>query len=307
MKRWAVRGIFTGIVLALVLAGCGGVPKPQLTETEFNTSVSDFANNTSSVATEAADDLAFAALMDLYGKRPDTEESSASLGVAVAKLAGLALQGSVSLEQVSGLVIDIVPEYQTLPRGEWEWTYDSQLGEWVWDDIDENADDLILRWPFKDSTGTEHQASLTVDWDYNGEETIQVVDSDGYTVEVPRHARATLTIDGNAYKVSYLDGQFSWYSGSCGAILEPSSVSLTGHIGYSDSLDLNLTLDIGSSSMATKGSIELSTGGDSAKVEWDLSASGTIPRDDNCFIEFENIVINSGHGLRHQQRRNAEP
>ena len=283
MNRRLIRIVISGFVLALVLAACGGAPKPQLKQSDFSTSISDFTQNTMGVAAEATQDLALMALQDLSSK----STLGQSLTAATMKLASLSQRGSVSVSEVSNLIQSIIPSYSTLPRKKYTW--DSTNSEWQEVSTD-TGDHLIFTWTFEDEDSNSHNAVLDIDWAH-GSPTKNVTSQNGQQVEVPQHAYVSLTVDGNLG--GSLDGQFAWYSGSCGTIMEPTEVNISVHVGSSSTLDVEFHYKVESSSMFTSGSIMLKSGSDQASVGWEMQANGTITRGDDCFIkEFD---VSDGH------------
>jgi len=291
MKRWLKWGLIAGLTAALALVACnpessGDDSTPQMTEESFNQSLSDFSDTASEVLQEAAsEDLAFVALEDLLTEKADSAGSSVAL--AAAKLIQLSQLGSVSASDVRGL-IEVMPASQELPRGKFDWNG----SDWV-EDGGYTGDNLEINWPFEDAEGVGHLARIVVDWS-DGLLTIDAKDGDGDLVEVPVRSKVSYYIDGSIDKGGYIKGAFTWYNGSCGTILEPSSLALEGHIGSTTTLDFNIDLTVGSSSIATTGDIKLESAGGSegGQVKWNVSIKGNIERGSDCFIN--NVDTESG-------------
>ncbi len=282
MRRLAGRGVLLGLALMALLAACGGQPAPQQTQADFDQSVQSVGEDVQGVAAELSDDLAIMAI----SKKPSGSADPFSL--ALGELASVSRQDLSSPQSVSAFLSDVVSQVVSndLTRGTWH--YDTTSDDWVYDG---DSDDFVLTWPFDDDAGGSHSATLTIDWENGGVATVYATDEDGDAVEVPQDALLTMTIDGA--QVASIRGQFSWYTGSCGTILEPASANISGYIGSSDRLEIDLNLAINSNGMNTSGSITArASNGDSGTFAWNLSANGNIDRGVDCFIS--DFVVNDG-------------
>ena len=165
-----------------------------------------------------------------------------------------------------------------LPRGVYE--FDENQFQWV--EIGASAN-LVLQWEAQDfDTGATYQAELTIDWGT----TIDVSTPTG-TAEVPTDdMNVSLMVDGAA--AADLDLAFSWYAApTCnGPIDEPDSLSLNGYVGTDATIEFD---DVGfavtSNSMGTSGEVTLADGADSASFHWDVSATGNVMRDSECYLD----------------------
>jgi len=276
------KGFVIGFVLALLLAACGGgAPQPQMEESDFNTSISNFTSTASAVASEATQDLSLAALQELYSR----SSFGQSLTVAVSELASLSRRNVVSVSEVEGLLQSIIPSFSELPREKWVW--DSVNSGWQ-KASSYSGNHLIFEWTFENNGS--HTAVLDIDWAH-GQPTKKATTQNGTEVEVPQDVYITLKIDGRGN--DYFEGRFKWYSGECGTIMEPTSVVLKSHIGSSVSLDLYFDYQVASNSITSKGSVTLKSDNDSAGIKWDVAANGKITRGEDCFMkEFE---VADGH------------
>lgn len=174
-----------------------------------------------------------------------------------------------------------------LPRGTYE--YDAATGDWV---PVAGGDTLVLRWSYENfEPSTTHQAELAVDWDV-ASATEVVDDGFGSMIEVPTDMSASLSVDGDEVAAFALAAD--WYeSDTCGPILEPSSLSLSGYVGDDSArLELDLGFSIGDDTISTQGQVIASAGADSATFDWDLSMNGAVTRDGNCFLA--NFDLESG-------------
>jgi hypothetical protein len=170
-----------------------------------------------------------------------------------------------------------------LPRG----IYQYEDGRWSNPDPSQN---LELKWSYLDAQNNAHNADLVINWAVSSP-TETVSDRMGNSDEVPTSMNVTLTVDGTD-KLADIDVNASWYDAqACGGpILEPSSLAINGYIGdksgkLSTDASLSVTDHSGTDdSIATKGTIAASAGLNSADLNWDVTANGTIYRDSNCFI-----------------------
>lgn len=276
MKRLAGTSILLVLALLFALAGCGGQQQAQLKQDDFNQSFSGFTEDVGAVANEVGQDLALQALAKMPGGAPGPVSSNALT------LMQLSQPNLASSADVSSLIRRITPlSGGTLTYG--RWVYNETSGSWDQDNS-YTGDDLILVWSFEDASNESHGAQLTADWNYQGHDTVDAKDVDGSIVELPTDAYVSLKVDDN--EVGHVRGQFTWYTGSCGTIAEPTHVIIDGRFGVSDHLDLDgIELQISATQVIFKGSISASAGGDSGSFSWNLTANGAAVRVTDCFME----------------------
>lgn len=288
----ARSGIFLVLALLLALAGCGKPAAPELTESDFNQSLTEFTSGTTDVIGGLQGDLAIKAITSKPSGSADP------ITLALGGISALSQQKTVSIESINSLLERAIPLDAAggLVHGKWDYdpTANGGSGAWV-KDTAYSGDDFILNWPFEDDNGGHHNASLVIDWNYGGSPTVIVKDQDGDSVEVPTSAKLTLYIDGDdsSHVAGYISGTFAWYTGSCGSILEPTSVNIQGRFGVSDYVEFNASLTVTDNRIATQGSIDAHVGSDSGHVSWNLSANGQATRGSNCFIDEFNV--SGGH------------
>ncbi len=276
MKRLAGTSILLVLALLFALAGCGGQQQAQLKQTDFNQSFSGYTDDVGAVAEEMRQDLALQALAKMPGDAPGPVSSTALT------LMQLSQPNLASSADVGSLIRRITPlSGGTLTYG--KWVYNETSGSWD-QDSSYTGDDLVLVWNFKDASNESHGAQLTADWNYQGHDTVDAKDVDGSIVELPTDTYIKLEVDGT--EVGHVRGQFTWYTGSCGTIAEPTHVIIDGRFGASDHLDLDgIELQVSATQVVFKGSISASAGGDSGSFSWNLTANGAAVRGSDCFME----------------------
>ncbi|HHO58208.1 hypothetical protein [Oceanithermus desulfurans] len=269
-------------VLILALAACSTQIKPQATQADFDQSVQDYQADLGTIAAAAGQDLALQALLATPAGAPGLPTSALA-----ANLMSLGA-GPVSPTDALKLLGGIAPlADQNLERGKWD--YDPAVPGWV-QDSSYTGDDLVLTWPFDDDQSNAHTAALTFDWNY-GAATVDVLEADGTTSEVPQDMQITLKVDGNA--AGSLRGQFAWYDCSGTPIAEPTSVAISGSAGVNDRVAFTFNLSASDTRIRTSGSFEVSTGGDSGRATWDVWADGAMTRDAACFSQ--DFDVSGGH------------
>lgn len=279
MQRFFIMVAFL-LFAVLFLAACGssnggdgggGGDDPGFTEEEFDTATDDFGEDLTEVGTKVGADAGVAAAMDM----PTFTFSRGSI------FGGEELTLSLSSMQPFS-------EHE-LATGVYEWN-EATL---EWDEVGASAN-LELNWQATDpDTGASLDAELVVDWTAGGSATQEVLDESGNPVEVPTEANMTLTVDGDT--AADVDAEFDWYSDSTctDGILEPTRVAVDGYLG----VDATVTLtDVGtqvtSDTVSTSGDVTLAADGDEAGFGWDVSATGTIERAADCFVE--DFEVDSG-------------
>ena len=277
MKRLAGTSILLVLALLFALAGCGRQSQPQLKQADFDQSFSGFTEDVGAVANEVGKDPALQAVKSLSRIGAPGPFSSTAL-----TLMQLSQPSLTSSADVSSLIRRITPlSGGTLPYG--RWVYNETSGSWD-QDSSYTGDDLVLVWNFKDASNESHGAQLTTDWNYQGHDTVDATAKDGSIVELPTDAYVSLEVDGS--EAGHVRGQFTWYSGSCGTIAEPTHVIIDGRFGASDHLDLDgIELQVSATQVVFKGSISASAGGDSGSFSWNLTANGAAVRGSDCFME----------------------
>ena len=279
--RKTTRWWLGGFVLALVLAACSTGIKPQATQDDFDRTVQEYQADLGTVMSEAGQDLALRALAATPADAPGLPLSA--LTAAVFEL-GSNAQAPAGAFGLLGVIAPLAD--QNLERGKWD--YDPVHG-WV-QDSDYSGDDLVLTWPFEDDQRVSYTAALVFDWNF-GAATVDVLEADGTTSEVPQHMKITLTVDG--VQAGALEGQFSWYDCAGTPIAEPTSVAISGSAGVNDRVEFTFNLSASDTRVRTSGSFSVTAGSDSGRVTWDVSADGTMTRDAHCFSE--DFDVSGGH------------
>ena len=158
-----------------------------------------------------------------------------------------------------------------LPRGTYE--LDETSGAWV---LLENSSELVLRYQ------TPEPVEIVVDWDVTSS-TQKVLDGYNNLVEVPTDMLARMTVAGK--EAAKIAAKVSWHNApECGgAILEPSSFSVSGFFGLTTKISFDTTASLNenatsSDSGVSKGFFEITSGEDFERIEWDISATGKVKR-----------------------------
>lgn len=161
----------------------------------------------------------------------------------------------------------------SLPSGSYVWNANTSS----WDTSSTaTTHDLRLEWDFThySSTGTPstHTAVAQIDW-------VSTTTINGQ--QVPTHATAALTVDGNA--MGNLDASGSWQSTSCGTILEPASLTLSGAIGTSSNQikvsSFSLKIPKASGTLSTQGKLSATAAGKTVTLDWNVAVDGSATRD----------------------------
>ena len=161
----------------------------------------------------------------------------------------------------------------SLPTGSYVWnpsTYHWDTGTVA------TSHDLRLQWGFDIYTSTapptSHTAVAQIDW---------IASTTVNGQELPTHMTASLNVDGAPAGNFDLSG--TWQSTSCGTIVEPATVNLTGTLGTSTNQvkvnSLKLSIPSGSGTLSTTGDVTATAGGKTMSVKWDVSVDGATVRD----------------------------
>jgi len=279
VKRFMIKGIIAVLALLVALMGCSKQPTTGLSKDEFKQSLNEFTASTTGVVGGFQNDLALQAMLNA----PLGSDSPVTF--TLGDVYAISQQKKASPTSVRNLVARVIPLSNSgdLTRG--KWVYNDRDERWE-EDGDYSGDDLVASWPFADSEGGSHTASLVVDWNVGGAPTVRVKDQQGQTVESPTKAKLTLYVDGNdaAHVAGYLNAAFAWYNSSCGLIQEPTSAKLEGRLGGDDYLSFDVSLAVSDSLTSSKGRFGAGSGASSSSVSWELSARGQANRDSSCFI-----------------------
>ena len=257
--------------LLVFIAACGAPSAPaepppdEHTQADVEEAFADYNAATAQVSGAVMQDAGVNAMLMM----PEFEGLGMIAPMSLMTLGSGAELGAQALEALSA---------DELPRGVYE--FDENQFQWV--EIGASAN-LVLQWEAQDfDTGATYQAELTIDWGT----TIDVSTRTG-TAEVPTDdMNVSLMVDGSA--AADLDLAFSWYAApACnGPIDEPDSFSLNGYVGTDATIEFD---DVGfavtSNSMGTSGEVTLADGADSASFHWDVSATGNVIRDSDCYLD----------------------
>ena len=279
--------VVVGIALALlVLAACGpGRPGPTepgtpISPDEFGGALGSHQAALTRLGDAAFNDVGVGALFTV-------PPFPAFGGMSLSPLGLMTMTASPRL--AAQALVPLADADTELPRGIYQWNEETFAWEFV-----APSSNLVLRWDgsvYDWETGTEtpYSAELAIDWI----DTTTVKNAEGMTVEVPVEMAVTLTV--NETEAAALTMTFSWYDApACdGPIAEPSSFSVSGTIGVEATITLSsVGFTITEDTIATSGSVTVAHAGDSVTLEWDVSVTGQVQRDDACYLE--DMQVTSG-------------
>jgi len=269
-------GLLLALALALALAACGGQQQAGMSQDDFGQSFGGYTSDIGQVMDGLKQDLALQALLDMPQNAPGPMSNFA---VSLASLSGQNLINSLSAGTLAQRFVPFSAGALTYGR----WVYNETTGDWV-QDGNYTGDDLVLVWNFEDESHASHSAQLTADWNYQEHATVDAKDVDGSTVELPTDAYVSLVIDSS--EAGHLRGQFTWYSGACGTIAEPTQATINGRFGDQQRLELNdIALSISDTQVSFTGQIKAVDGNDYASFDWSITANGHNVRGSDCFSE----------------------